>query len=51
MKRVGYSLAFALCVVIAGCAAPQSPDAPLETSGETAPPPGCEDLRERGGAC
>ncbi|QVD49197.1 hypothetical protein LUCX_127 [Xanthomonas phage vB_XciM_LucasX] len=36
-----------------GCASTAQPrgSAPLKTEGTTAPPPGCVDLRKRGGAC
>ena len=50
MKK--YVIALLLAVSFAGCAGTgQKPDAPLQTEGETAPPPGCVELRQRGGAC
>lgn len=51
MRRVGYALALSLSFAMIGCVSTKPADTPLETSGETTPPPGCEDLRERGGAC
>ena len=54
MKK--FAMAFLLTLSLSclyGCAAPAMPkaDAPLQTEGTTSPPPGCQDLRQRGGAC
>lgn len=53
MKR--FVMAFLLTLSIGGlygCTTdPVKPSAPLQTDGESTPPPGCRDLRERGGAC
>lgn len=51
MKKYGFALLFAVSL-IAGCAGTgRKPDAPLQTEGEITPPPGCVELRQRGGAC
>lgn len=47
-------LAVIALAAIPGCVEKdQGPQAepPLQTKGETAPPPGCQDLRKRGGSC
>lgn len=53
MKRFVMAFLVTLCVGgLYGCASdPVKPSAPLQTDGEVTPPPGCRDLRERGGAC
>lgn len=54
MKKFVAALLLTLSLVnLFGCATPSVPeaDAPLQTEGTTSPPPGCQDLRNRGGAC
>lgn len=52
-KLVVLMVALLVLPVLGGCAVPEKrgANAPLQTEGEIAPPPGCEDLRKRGGAC
>lgn len=52
MKRF-YLIVLLAGLAVSGCAAqkPRDNTGPLDTSGETRPLPGCEDLRKRGGAC
>lgn len=41
-------------LALPACTAPSTPKkatAPLATDGSVAPPPGCVELRQRGGAC
>lgn len=41
-----------MAVIIGGCTRERvKPRAPLQMTGDTSPPPGCIDLRRRGGAC
>lgn len=53
MKR--FVMAFVLTLSIGGlygCASTEvKPSAPLQTDGDATPPPGCRELRKRGGAC
>lgn len=53
MKKFLLASFVTLCLGgLAGCSSQQvRGDAPLKTEGTTTPPPGCVDLRRRGGAC
>lgn len=54
MKRFVLTLCLSLGLfTLSGCSGTttRTVEAPLETEGTTTPPPGCVDLRERGGAC
>ncbi|WJJ54931.1 hypothetical protein [Xanthomonas phage RTH11] len=53
MKKFVIASLLTLCLggLVSCTSAEPRGNAPLPTSGETAPPPGCVDLRKRGGAC
>lgn len=50
MKK--WSVLAALAIALSGCVSVPEAQPPLRDTGEqVAPPPGCEDLRARGGRC
>ncbi len=53
MKKLLLASVMTLCLSgLVACAQKETrPSAPLQTDGVTTPPPGCVDLRKRGGAC
>lgn len=53
MKQLLLASVMTLCLggLVACTSSEPRPSAPLQTDGVTAPPPGCVDLRKRGGAC
>jgi hypothetical protein len=54
---LGLIVATVLSLSLGGCASMKAPapkegaSAPLQTEGNVRPPKGCEEFRERGGAC